>query len=176
MPRHGFIKDKLDIKILILYILQRIPIALSFDQITQLIRYSDDYLDYFLYAEALDELVTTDHITKSPDGMYLITEKGKENGKICETSIAYSVRKKAEASVEELKPEFMRNALISTDVIDGADGCATVSLSLSDDCGEIMKLEMLAGNRKQATEIARNFRRSAELIYNAVMQDLMKTY
>ena len=175
MSRTGFIKDKLDIKILILYVMQRIMTPVNYDQLLQLVMI-DEGLDYFLYAECVSELVETEHLSLSEDEMYSITEKGRTNGSICESGIAFSVRKRAEERIAELKPEFMRNALISTSISDREDGCCTVCLKFGDECGEIMNLEVLAGNQSQALKIARNFRRSAERIYNAVMQDLAEKY
>ena len=51
----------------------------------------DEGVDYFDFAEAVAELVDTDHLTHADD-RYAITEKGKRNGGICESSLPYSVR------------------------------------------------------------------------------------
>ena len=53
----------------------------------------DDAVDYFDFSECLADLVKTEHLTLDEEsGLYAITEKGRRNSEICETSLPYSVR------------------------------------------------------------------------------------
>jgi len=92
--RFGFIRDKLDIKVLILFILQRISEPVSLDELAEL-TLCDGAISYFDFAECVSELVASDHISADGD-RYLITEKGARNGAITEGGLPYSVRVKAE--------------------------------------------------------------------------------
>ena len=87
----GFIQDKLEIKFLILYIAARIIEPIPFDLVLDLAM-CDEGVDYFDFSECLRDLVKTEHLTVSNDGMYTITEKGMRNSQICESSLPYSVR------------------------------------------------------------------------------------
>ena len=96
MPRYGFIREKLDIKILILFILRRLPAPVDAATLCDLVN-CDDGIDYFDYTECLEDLVRTGHVSES-DESYVITDKGRKNGEYVESSLPYSVRIKAEKS------------------------------------------------------------------------------
>lgn len=70
----GFIHEKLDIKILILYILNHLPAAVDGQTLSDLV-FCDNGIGYFDYSDCLAELVDTAHITEE-GGKYRITEKG----------------------------------------------------------------------------------------------------
>ena len=57
----GFIHDKLDIKLLILYLLSRTAAPIDFATLTDL-SMCDPGVDYFDFAEAVGELVQSSHI------------------------------------------------------------------------------------------------------------------
>ena len=71
----GFIHEKLDIKILILYILNHLPAAVDAQTLSDLV-FCDNGIGYFDYSDCLAELVDTAHITEE-GGKYRITEKGR---------------------------------------------------------------------------------------------------
>ena len=59
MSRPGFIHDKLDIKLLVLYIMSRVVAPIEFATLTDLVL-CDDGIDYFDYAECVAELGSRD--------------------------------------------------------------------------------------------------------------------
>ena len=81
MGRLGFIHEKLDIKILILYILRRLPGTVDPETLAELCQ-CDSGVGYFDYSDCRADLVDTGHITESEEG-YCITEKGARNADIC---------------------------------------------------------------------------------------------
>lgn len=85
MARVGFIHDKLDIKFLILYIMSRVAAPIDMPTLADLTM-CDEGVDYFDFAEAAAELVSTEHLLLE-DERYSITEKGRKNGAICESSL-----------------------------------------------------------------------------------------
>ena len=93
----GFIHDKLEIKFLILYITARVIEPIPFDTVWDLAM-CDEGVDYFDFAECLSDLVRTEHLTLSADGLYAITDKGLRNSRICESSLPYSVRLRCDRS------------------------------------------------------------------------------
>ena len=86
----GFIHDKLEIKFLILYITARVIEPIPFDTVWDLAM-CDEGVDYFDFAECLSDLVRTEHLTLSADGLYAITDKGREHEEITCDAIAYPV-------------------------------------------------------------------------------------
>jgi predicted transcriptional regulator len=169
LERFGFIHEKLDIKILILFILRRLPAAVSAETLTELI-FCDEGIGYFDYAESLAELVETGHVQQKEDG-YLLTEKGDRNGETLEDSIPYSVRVKAEEKLAPVAEAMRRAAMIEAKHSMQEDGCR-VELGLSDGLGDIARLCLLCAGEEQAERIERNFRADAEGIYHRIMEML----
>ena len=74
--RIGFIREKVDIKILILFILSNLPEAISVDELAQQ-TIIDDGISYFDFADCIHELTQSEHIYCEL-GKYGITQKGIE--------------------------------------------------------------------------------------------------
>jgi len=162
--RFGFIHEQIEIKILILFILMRLPEPVSTDELAD-IALCDDGISYFDFIEGLSDLVSTEHVEYDGE-KYAITEKGIRNGKITETGIPYSVRIKADSRAAQLRGTMNRNSLINTSRTIRRKGGYTVSLSLSDGIDNIISVELLAANNKQAEELEKGFRKNAEKIYS----------
>ena len=87
----GFIRDKLEIKFLILYVTAGVaePMPLSDIQALTMI---DDGIDYFDFSQCLNELVKTGHLRINDEQKYAITPKGLKNSEICQSSLPRSRR------------------------------------------------------------------------------------
>ena len=101
----GFIHEKLDIKILILYILNHLPAAVDGQTLSDLV-FCDNGIGYFDYSDCLAELVDTAHITEE-GGKYRITEKGSRNVNEVASSLPYSVRMKADRVTEIVSMQLL---------------------------------------------------------------------
>lgn len=175
MSRFGFIHDKLEIKFLILYLMARAAEPLDFPTLTDL-TLIDEGIDYFEFAEAVAELTETDHLIKTEDDRYSITEKGRKNGSICESSLAYSVRMRADKAIALVNAKLRRSAQVRASREERPGGGYTVKLFLDDDFENILHLELMAASETQAARLEDNFRRYAEHIYNAVLTALLDDY
>ena len=172
MAGQGFIHDKLELKFLILYIAARVIEPIPFDTVLDLTM-CDDAIDYFDFTECLRDLVTTEHLTLSEDGLYAITEKGLRNSKICESSLAYSVRLRCDKNLEVWNRKLRRNSQLKASWEKRANGTYTVKLSLDDDMGNIMDLKLMAVREDMAKLLANRFRQSPEKIYSQIMNVLL---
>lgn len=170
--RFGFIHDKLEIKILILFVLRRLPGPVNIEELAEL-TLCDDGISYFDFAECVADLVDTEHITDE-SGMYAVTEKGRMNGEIAETAIAYPVRVRADRSTAAKRAEMTRSAMIRTEHAARDQGGYAVTLSLSDGVGEIIALDLFAANEAQAVQLEKGFRDKAEKIYNQIIRLLLE--
>ena len=102
MGRVGFIQDKLEIKFLILYVAARLIEPVPFEAMQELTM-CDDGIDFFDFSECLSNLVESQHLTLSDDGLYAITEKGLHNGAIFEPSLLCAPARRQEH--HDLQPE-----------------------------------------------------------------------
>ncbi len=162
MEEHGFIREKLDIKILILFVLSNLSGRIDPETLADLCLF-DTAVGYFDYIECLDELTETGHVENEGDG-YVITEKGKKNAEAVSSSLPYSVRSKALRLIEPVDERLRREAMIRTSHHMENNIC-TVSLSMADSQGEILEMKFICADEEQAGKIKKKFRREAERIY-----------
>ena len=149
----GFVQDKLEIKFLILYIAARVIEPVPFDTVWDL-TLCDDAIDYFDFSECLRDLVDTGHLTLSEDGLYAITEKGLRNSKICESSLAYSVRLRCDKNLEAWNRKLRRK--------------------LEDDMGELLHLRLMSPREDMAKAMDSRFQKSPERLYSAILGLLLQ--
>jgi len=167
----GFIHEKIEIKILILYILRRMPAPVTFDVLTELAM-CDDGISYFDFSECVAELIGTEHIRVN-DNKYLLTPKGARNGEVTEKSLPYTVRCKVDNCTSTFRNRISRDEMIKTLYTANPDGSYTVALSLSDGLGDIVKMSLYSANEKQALALEKGFRKNAENIYIALMETIL---
>jgi len=171
MAEHGFIRDMLDVKVLILYVMDHAEKPMNVQSIYELC-YQDDRLTYFDVCEAVPQLIASGHLCEPEEGLYEITEKGRENVAITGDSVAFTVRESARAAVEHFNRERDRSGKVFTEVLEN-DGQFSVLMELRDEVGKLMSMELAAPSKKQARKLAAAFHTCAEQIYGAVMEDLL---
>lgn len=169
--KFGFIHEEMDLKVLILLILRRLPEAVPHETLSDIILLCDGAIGYFEFTECIADLIETEHITESK-GKYMITEKGRENGEVTESGLPYSVRIRAEQAATTLAHIQRRSALITATHEMRRRGGYTVKLAMSDGLGPIISMDLLAGNDKQAIILEKNFKKNAESIYNKIIKIL----
>lgn len=167
----GYQFDQLDIKILILFLLGRISDGITAEDLAAL-TLGDGSVSYFDLTDCLAELRETGHIYEK-DGLLHITDKGRRNGELTESSIPYSARIRAEAQAGEFVRRRLRGAMIQTESIQDENGSYSVRLSLSDGVGEILGIRLLAGDKGHARSLQKGFEQRAEAIYSSLIDALL---
>ena len=150
MPRYGFIHDKLDIKLLVLYIMARVAGPIDFATLTDLTM-CDGGVDYFEFAEAAAELVASGHLTLE-EGRYAITDKGRENGAACESSLPYSVKRKCDENLSLLNAALRRAAKVRSEIFSRQGDEVTLRLD-RDDGREVYEGELYYDRTEYEFEI-----------------------
>ena len=172
MQRLGFIHDMMDVKVLILYVMSRVNYPVTVQQIYELC-YQDECLSYFDVCTAVPEMVKSLHLNPLENNCYEITEKGKADGALTQDSIAFSVRQRAENAVSRFNRQIRRSSFVKTQVIPRDNGDYSVIMALDDEMGNLMTLELMAPNQRQAVRLGRLFEKKAEIIYNLTMTELL---
>ena len=158
--RYGFIRGEMELKILILFILRRLPERATFEELTDMTLLTDGAIDYFDFTQVLADLERTGHIEK--------------NGEAMESDIPYSVRIRAEKAASTLADLQRRRSMIEASHEMRRRGGFTVHLSMSDGMGPIMTLDLLTGDDKQSAQIEENFKKNAEKLYGKIIDLLLE--
>lgn len=170
MPRYGFIHDKLDIKFLILYLMARTEGAINFATLTDL-SMCDEGVDYFLFSQAVSELVDSEHLQLTDD-FYSITEKGRKNGAVCESSLPFSVRQRCDHNLAKLNAKLRLEAQVRAEILPRDNNGFTVRLILDDNQDNLMTLELYSPSQEQADRLAASFRARPDQIYRTILTSL----
>ena len=172
MQRLGFIHDMLDVKVLILFVTARSGYPMTCQEIYELC-YQDDCLSYFDVCTAIPQMVKSGHLKALEDEKFEITEKGKADGALTEDSIAFTVKQRAENAVARFNRQMRRSSFVKTQVIPRESGDFSVIMALDDEVGNLMTLELLAPDQRQAVRLSRLFEKKAEAVYNLTMAELL---
>ena len=172
MQRLGFIHDMLDVKVLILVVMARVGYSVNTQQIYELC-YQDDCLSYFDVFTAVPEMVASGHLKQLEDDTYAITEKGKADGSLTEDSIAFTVKQRAENAVSRFNRQIRRSSFVKTQILPRESGDFSVIMALDDEMGNLMTLELVAPDQRQAVRLGKLFEKKAEAVYNLTMAELL---
>ena len=172
MQRLGFIHDMLDVKVLILFVMARVSYPVTSGEIYELC-YQDDCLSYFDVCTAVPEMVASGHLKELPDGRYEITEKGRQDGELTEDSIAFTVKQRAENAVARFNRQLRRSSFVKTQIVERPSCEFSVILSLDDEVSNLMTLELVAPNQRQAVRLGKLFEKKAETLYSLTMAELL---
>ena len=172
MQRLGFIHDMMDVKVLILFVMARCGYPVTCQEIYELC-YQDDCLSYFDVCTAIPEMVKSGHLKALEKEKYEITPKGKADGSLTEDSIAFTVKQRAENAVARFNRQMRRSSFVKTQVIPREGGDFSVIMALDDEMGNLMTLELVAPDQRQAVRLSRLFEKKAETVYNLTMAELL---
>ena len=172
MQRLGFIHDMMDVKVLILIAATRSNYPMSTQEIYELC-YQDDCLSYFDVCTAIPEMVRSGHLAEVEEEKYEVTDKGRETASLTEDSLAFTVRQRVENAVARFNRQVRRSSFVKTQVIPRETGDFSVVMSLDDEMGNLMTLELVAPDQRQAVRLSRLFERKAEAVYSLTMAELL---
>ena len=172
MQRLGFIHDMMDVKVLILFVMSRVGYPVNMQQIYELC-FQDDCLSYFDVCTAIPEMVASNHLRETEQECYEITDKGRETAELVEDSIAFTVRQRAENAVDRFNRQVRRSSFVKTKITQRSDGEFSVVMTLDDETGNLMTLELAAPNQRQAVRLSRLMDKKAEMVYNLTMTELL---
>ena len=172
MERHGFIHDMLDVKVLILYVMSLVEVPVSAQTIYELCL-QDDCLSYMDVQQAIPQMVETGHLQVVGEGLFGITEKGRDTEQLTTDSIAFPVRHRAKLAVENLNSAAKREQYIQTEVRQTDNEDYIVSMTMNDHNGRLMYLELTMPTRQQAMKVEAAYRKNPDIVYQSVIVGLM---
>lgn len=175
MNRIGFIREKSEIKFLILYVMQALPSPIDEVGLVDCCLV-DDAFGYMEFSEAFHELIESKHVSVLEDSspkLFYITTKGRETEQLFERQIPLSVREKAKKAAMNFLLRETLNEGVHININQKKNGRFAVDLSLGNEDNPILTIGVTTLNHGQAETIESNFRKRPEVIYNAVLKLLM---
>lgn len=166
----GFIRDELDLKLLVLYIMSKAAAPLTFLQLLDL-ALCDAGVNYFSLTQAVDHMVETGQLVKEEE-RYSLTEKGRRNSEICQNSLPYSVRMHCDENLVRVNQDLRRQAQVQTAITDHEEGTCTLRLRLNDVGSPLLDLELLVPDRPQAIAMSQRFQTDPAALYHAIVAHL----
>lgn len=172
MQRLGYIHDMLDVKVLILFVMARCNYPVTVQEIYELC-YQDDCLSYFDICTAVPEMVSSGHLNPLENEKFEISDKGRDAGSLTEDSIAFTVKQRAENAVARFNRQIRRSSFVKTQIVPREGGDYSVVMALDDEMGNLMTLELVAPDQRQAVRLGKLFEKKAENVYNLTMMELL---
>ena len=166
MSSAGYIRDELDLKLLVLYIMSHTAGSITFLQLLDL-ALCDAGVDYFSLTQAVEHMVETGQLL-CKDGRYSITEKGRRNSEICQSSLPYSVRMHCDENLVKVNEALRREAQVQTQIQPNEDSTYTLHLYFCDAGGPLLDLRLLVPDQVQAAAMAARFQSDPSSIYHAI--------
>ena len=170
MGRYGFIHDKLDIKLLVLYIMDRAAAPIDFTTLTDLAM-CDSGVDYFRFAESTAELLESGHLALDGE-LYSVTDKGRRVCAAGESSLSPVVRRRCDQRLLPLNQALKRKAQVRAELRPQPAGY-DVCLTMNDDQGSLFSLTLLAPSQENGQYIADQFLQHPDRIYNGILGVLL---
>jgi len=172
MQRLGFIHDMMDVKVLILFAMARSNYPMTVQEIYE-VCYQDECLSYFDVCTAIPEMVASGHLKEVEDQKFEITEKGRSDGELTQDSVAFTVKQRTENAVARFNRQIRRSSFVKTQIVDRDNGEYSVIMSLDDVKGNLMTMELMAPDQRQAARLAKLFEKKAENVYGLAMAELL---
>lgn len=167
----GFIHDKLDIKLLILFMASRLAGPVAFDVFADL-ALCDDGVNYFQLAEAASELVSAGHLTDA-DGTLCITAQGRQVIEQGADSLPRVIRQRCEKRAAPVNEALLRARQASAQVESADNGTWRLRLAFHEGDEELLGLSLWTPDEKCAREAAKRFKNNPARVYNGVLNILM---
>ncbi len=172
MQRLGFIHDMLDVKVLILFVTSHSDYPMTMQEIYE-VSFQDECLSYFDVCTAIPEMVRSGHLREVAGERYAITEKGREQGEVTADSVAYTVKIKAMAAIDEFNKRKKHTNCVKTSVVGTEGSDLAVKMTLDNGTGKMMTLELTAPNQRQAEQLQLRLQQKGEQLYRMIMDELL---
>jgi hypothetical protein len=162
----------MDVKVLILYATARSNYPMTSQDIYE-VCYQDECLSYFDVCTAIPEMIKSGHLRQVEDDKYEITDKGRQDGELTADSIAFTVKLRTENAIARYNRQVRRSSFVKTQIVPRPNDEYSVIMSLDDEMGNLMTLELVAPDQRQATRLSRLLEKKAEMLYNITMSELL---
>ncbi len=178
MKRIGFIREKDDVKFLILYCMTFLDEPVTMASLADMTM-CDNAFGYFEFADAASELVKSGHIREDRRGdefYYSLTYKGRATAEVFQKELPAPVRDAARRPAARVVRALRRDASTVTEIVTRRDGTKAAHMAFMDDDVPVFGFDVMVLDDEQGKLFTRNFRDHAETIYKEVLNVLLADY
>lgn len=171
---NSVIRDKTDIKIFVLFLLDNINYPLEYTSINNLI-IENGYIGAFDFAECFSELSEQGHIIEEDvEGIryYMISDSGRRLARELQSTIVESAKNAGIKSAAKLLSIQKSGARVSVSYEEREDKRYLLSCAITDASGEMFSIKLRLSSLSQVNAIRKRFEDSPEKIYRSVMSSL----
>ena len=171
---NAVMKDKTDIKIFVLFLLDNINYPLEYTSINNLI-IENGYVGAFDFAECFSELSEQGHIIgEDVDGVryYMISDSGRRLARELQSTIVESAKNAGIKSAVKLLSLQKSGTKISVRHEEREDKKYLLTCAITDMSGELFTLKLRLSSMSQVNNIRKHFEDAPEKIYRSVMSAL----
>lgn len=161
-------------KVLILYILNKIGIAISNDALLNLVLTVTD-MNYFYFQQFLLDLLENGYIrsyTKDTHTFYEITHFGKETLALTEDILPGIIKLRVDSNFKTEMGNFENEHSIVAEYTPRNENHFDVFCKIIEHDETIFEVKIFAGSTKQAKDIVNNWKNNAHDIYPAILNIL----
>jgi hypothetical protein len=167
---------KIEGKLLLLYLIDKMDIPLSNSQISQF-ALEEDYMDYFVLQQNLTEMTQTGFLDKFQDNnttRYTILDKGIESLEYFEKRIPFEIRNKINKYVIDNRKTIKKDYEITANYFyDHTNNEFIVKCGVYEDENMLMELNISVVSKEQAKNICTNWKDNVKTMYRDILMSLI---
>ena len=163
-------------KLLILYILDKVDIAMTNTEITQFIL-ENNYMNYFLVQQFLGELVNSKFVefsTRDGNEYYHLSNAGKDTLSFFSDRISNTLRDEIDDRYKEKKIEMIKETQVIGNYYKKSELEYIVNLKAIEKDIVLLNLSLSVVSSKQAKLICGNWKKNPEIIYKNIFDLLIE--
>lgn len=163
-------REVYEVKLLMAYFLNQTGKPCTYQQLLEIFT-GEGIVDYFLFIEALKELLDTGvMVCRDKDGVneYVLSDEGREGAESFKKLVPKSVRDRILASGLRIFARQKAEQSIKTEITETETGCC-VSCAVTDSGITLMQLSLFAPDREQAEHIRRKMVADPAELYGRVL-------
>lgn len=167
-------KNSVD-KLIILYVLNKMEIPLSNNQLTNIIL-ENNAIDFFNLPQCFSELEQSDliqFVQNQQKSFYQITENGTKTALILNEKIPFPIKNRLDAYIAGNKDKIKKEAQITADFVKISEKEYIVHLKVIENEMVLIDLKLNVVSAKQAKFICEKWKNSSGKIYRLIMDTLI---
>ena len=169
------IKDLAENKVLILYLLNKLPDGIKSDNLYKIVS-SANSINYFYFQELLTDLIETKLVgsfTKDEDTFIKITSDGQNALSLTKSLLPGILKLKADSVFKEEVSIIAEESSIITEYIPKDENNYTVKCKIVEKNETLFEVSAFAGSRERAKQISDNWKNNANKIYPKIIDLLL---